>query len=52
MGRKCENCRYELKDSAKFCPNCGKKVEVKKTVVEKSESTKDKIADKKELIIL
>ena len=47
MGRKCENCRYELKDSAKFCPNCGKKVEVKKTVVEKSESTKEQIAEKK-----
>lgn len=27
MGRKCGNCGYELRESAKFCPNCGRKVE-------------------------
>lgn len=27
MGRKCGNCGYELRESAKFCPNCGMKVE-------------------------
>lgn len=37
MGRYCENCGHELKAGAKFCPKCGKKIEVDEVVVEKSE---------------
>lgn len=49
MGRKCDNCGYELKESAKFCPSCGKKIEVKEAVVEKMRRTeKRKISTKKE----
>ena len=40
MGRKCDNCGYEVRDSAKFCPNCGKKVESKKQKNEKVTNNK------------
>lgn len=40
MGRKCDNCGYEVRDSAKFCPNCGKKVESEKQKNEKVTNNK------------
>ena len=37
MERYCENCGHELKTGAKFCPKCGKKIELDEAIVEKSE---------------
>ena len=37
MERYCENCGHELKIGAKFCPKCGKKIELDEAIVEKSE---------------
>lgn len=47
MGRKCTNCGYEVRDSAKFCPNCGEKIEIEDSAVKKSETRKSELPTKK-----
>lgn len=47
MGRKCDNCGYEVRDSAKFCPNCGKKVKIKDSAVKKPETRKSELPNQK-----
>ncbi len=47
MGRKCNNCGYEVRDSAKFCPNCGEKIEIEKQKGEKVINNKKKYKSNK-----
>ena len=43
----CKNCGREMKDSEKFCPNCGQAVEGKRETGKKAE-VNDKNINKKD----